>query len=84
MNFGIWNKEYGLLVSKMSLMFLVADSCYNDTEVILTAWLIATNGKDITYSNELTCSEGTIVRNHRLLHRFVDLVRAPRIRKGIE
>jgi hypothetical protein len=58
------------------------NSCYV-AELLLPAKLVTTYGKDITFRNELKGSAEIIVKQQRLLYRFVYQLRALRNRNGM-
>jgi multidrug resistance efflux pump len=75
--------EFGSLTGKISSISLVADNGYYVAEVILPARLVTTYGKDITFRNELKGSAEIIVKQQRLLYRFVYPLRALWDRNGM-
>ncbi len=63
--------EYGFLSGKINKISLVPDNDYYFAEVILPSKLITSYGLDISFKNELKGSSDIIIKDERLLMRFI-------------
>jgi len=68
--------EYGLLTGNISKISLVPDNGYYVAEIILPSKLITTYGIDISLRNELKGTSEIIVKNQRLLYKFIYPIKA--------
>jgi multidrug resistance efflux pump len=76
--------EYGLLTGNISKISLVPDNGYYIAEIILPSKLITTYGTDISQRNSLKGTSEIIVKNQRLLYKFIYPIKSLISRNKIE
>jgi multidrug resistance efflux pump len=68
--------EYGLLTGRISKISLVPDNDYYVAEMLFPSKLITTYGKDISFKNGLKGTSEIIIKDERLLYKFIYPVKA--------